>query len=358
MLESEFISLCRSIWPNLPTEQYSHSNYASALEFFELEARGLLSQQKDPRRTGLRQLTSLINHLSQHADVFDSRDVAIVQVRACIESATNDAVAHYWLDLAVRAMFTIDVRSIIPASRLYSSSSPSTTIRWDQGLSLTEAINTFFGSNRAMSHKPENCRILPSMSIPYLCKYRSYKVAWTSNLAEHLNINWRFKVITVYEHKVFLYNHLKNAQDPITPRAVLEEAIDTLNLLFPLNDPLTKRFLDRCGKTFHGLGYCGRPRAQCLDLGKFVVWQTNIARLMEIMDEQPTGLRQLALETDGSNLLPFLAFWVAIAVAILTILGLPFSIVSMYYAMKQYQLALAQACSEPGSAANLAQFCA
>src|SRR5207244_8887795 len=101
-------------------------------------------------------------------------------------------------------------------------------------------------------------RIDPAMTMSHLSGSRGLKVFWTSNLADHLAINWKSRVVSVYEHKICLWNHLNSKVEPIIPREILEEAIDTLNLLFPLNDSPTKDFLKQNGKPFYGLGYCKR----------------------------------------------------------------------------------------------------
>ncbi|KAK8103489.1 uncharacterized protein PG998_010522 [Apiospora kogelbergensis] len=195
------------------------------------------------------------------------------------------------------------------------------------------------------------------MSMAYLCQRRGFKVYWTSNLADHLNVNWRYKTITVYEHKIFLWNTLQYSSNSLTPPWILVEAIDTLNVLFPLGDEMTNKLLQRHSKVLSGIGYCGSPRHKCLDLAKFSIWRDSMADLVEIMNEEPSGVRQLALESDGRNMLPFLTFWVAIVVATLGVLSIPFAIVSMKYTVKQYDLALAQACSAPGAQDSLPHYC-
>ncbi len=198
-------------------------------------------------------------------------------------------------------------------------------------------------------------RIDPRMTIAYLSYHGRIMVLWTSNLADHLSIDWKNRVITVYEHKISLWNHLKYTKQQLIPRDVLEEAIDTLNLLFPLNDAGTRDFLRQNGKPFYGLGYCNRE--QCYDLEKYSYWRGRVAELMEIMNEEPSGLQQLLLSKDGRNLLQFATFWVAVAVAILTIVSIVSGTVQTVYALKQYNLAVAQACATPGSAELLPRYC-
>ncbi|KAJ8127022.1 hypothetical protein O1611_g6615 [Lasiodiplodia mahajangana] len=160
-------------------------------------------------------------------------------------------------------------------------------------------------------------RIHPSLSLAYLCNDRGFKVFWTLNISEHLNIGWKSKITTIYEDKVFLWNHLRNSKTPIVPREILEGAIDTLNLLFLLNNRLMTTLLAQNGKECQGLGYCSRPRDLCLDLGKFNIWKDHIAELVEVMNEEPIGLKQPTLEKDGRNFLPFITFWVVIYVGVI-----------------------------------------
>ena len=123
-----------------------------------------------------------------------------------------------------------------------------------------------------------------------------------------------------------------------------------------MNDSPTKRFLKQSGKSFYGLGYCKRER--CYELEKFRIWRERIADLMDVMDEEPKGVQQLALSKDGRNLLSFATFWVASTVAILTIISIAFGTVQTIYSVKQYNLAIAQACSAPGAMDALPQYCA
>ncbi|KAK5629526.1 hypothetical protein RRF57_005241 [Xylaria bambusicola] len=333
MLREQYNQVCRSIWPNLTKEEYSRSAYTGIQKYFE-------SQTCRESRDDCSIILSIINELMSKEGTLFSRSSYIAAVRTQLSNSLSEAAILSYSERTLRIMVNLDIR--VGHRRESISRVGSFAIDWEDDTSLGEAIGNHFAGD---SRHVVTGRIDPALSLGYLCTYRGFKVFWTSNISEHLHISWKSKIVTVYEHKLFLWNHLRNSETPIIPRSVLEEAIDTLNLLFPLNDRLTTKFLVQNGKDLQGLGYCSRPRDICLDIGNFNVWRERIAELVEVMNEEPKGLRQLALEKDGRNLLPFVTFWVAVAVAFLSLLNLPFAVISMNYSIKQYDLALAQAVS-------------
>ena len=338
MLRDEHARICHSIWPNLTKEDYHQDTYAGIRRHFDSQTKDIANRENNNDFTVI---LSLIRETTSIEEVLFSRSNFITTAKAQIPSSLSESMGISYSERALRMMFCLDIR--VGNKRESGLRAGSSLIDWEDSTSLSEAIvKHFAGDNRHVV----TGRIDPTLSLAYLCTYRGFKVFWTSNISEHLHISWKSKIVTVYEHKLFLWNHLRNSENPTIPRPILEEAIDTLNLLFPLNDHLTKRFLAQNGKSFQGLGYCSRPRDKCLDIGSFNIWRDRIAELVEVMNEEPKGFKQLALEKDGRNFLPFFTFWVAIAVAFLAVLNLPFAIVSMNYTIKQYELALAQAVSK------------
>ncbi|KAH8742785.1 hypothetical protein F5882DRAFT_423926, partial [Hyaloscypha sp. PMI_1271] len=57
------------------------------------------------------------------------------------------------------------------------------------------------------------------------------------------------------------------------------------------------------------------------------------------------------------NVAGWATFWIGILVLILTLVSIAFGTVSTVYAIKQYELALAQACSTEGAAQLLPNYC-
>ncbi|KAI0400359.1 hypothetical protein F4802DRAFT_585252 [Xylaria palmicola] len=355
MLKDDFVQTCRRIWPNLTKEEYLHRSYVGVLAYFESQARGIAGHSSDGGEVDYSAMLSIIDALASNCNALSTRGGCVAATRAQLPKSTPETVVMRCCERALRMILSLDIR--LDSREGLVSRAGSSTVDWGDHMSLARAIENHFVSNGHHTRDAVTGRINPSLSVAHLCTYRGFKVFWTSNLCEHLSISWKSKIITIYEHKIVLWNHLRSSETPVIPRSILEEAIDTLNLLFPLNDRPTTTFLSQNGKDFRGVGYCSRPRDACLDLGKFNIWRGRVAELVEAMNEEPKGLRQLALEKDGRNFLPFVTFWVAISVALLSALSLPFAAISMLYTIKQYDLALAQACSDSNVRDALPQYC-
>lgn len=91
----------------------------------------------------------------------------------------------------------------------------------------------------------------------------------------------------------------------------------------------------------YGLGLCNRARR--LDMGGYRVWRSQIAGLIEIFNEPPRNLWQLL--SDKRDLKEWATFWLGLMVFVLTIVSIVTGTVSSVYAVKQYNLARAQACA-------------
>lgn len=85
--------------------------------------------------------------------------------------------------------------------------------------------------------------------------------------------------------------------------------------------------------------------------------------MQQVLDGPPSGLQQLALDRNRSNVLAFSTFWIATLAAVLAVVGLIAGVVSTVYSKKsydiallQYKLSVAQACAAPGATEQL-EFC-
>jgi hypothetical protein len=118
------------------------------------------------------------------------------------------------------------------------------------------------------------------------------------------------------------------------PGEILDEAIRTLDLLFPSGDPKTKEFLDEETVQLYIVDPSELPRATELD--EFRYWRTNMAQLLILLNGPPETFAQTLLDT--RNLSQFATLWVAISgVFLLTIL---FGMLSTIYSVKQYRVAI------------------
>jgi len=209
------------------------------------------------------------------------------------------------------------------------------------------------------------------LTLEYLCTYHSFDVLWTSNLKEHLQIQWQGKhqsrpLIMIYQHKIFLWNELRFPSHSLLPPPLVSEALDTLNLLLPYNSTHTSKFLASNKRThLYALGWCGRSSLPLHNLSHYHYFRDQIAELSDIVNGAPTGIPQLKLDRGARNLMGFLNFWVALLVGVFTIFSIAFGSASLVLSkwqydlgVVQYQLSLAQACLTPNATSLLPRFCA
>ena len=184
------------------------------------------------------------------------------------------------------------------------------------------------------------------VNIKNICRLR---VRWTDNLSDHLRLEGPRgqRCLSIYRHKLGLVNHMKGPKPHIIPTEVLDEAIRTLDLLFPFGDPKTEAFLDEEMIRFWMIAPLESPRSA--KLGEFKYWRSNLVQLLKLYNGPPETVIQTLLDT--RNISQFATLWVAIfGVFFLTIM---FGVISTVYSIKQYQislkayeLALAQACQQ------------
>jgi hypothetical protein len=127
------------------------------------------------------------------------------------------------------------------------------------------------------------------------------------------------------------------------------EAIDTLNLLFPLGHSPTDSLLEKYKKSFNRLGNCNRQPV--FDISHYVYWQSRIEELQAILDGPRSGLGQLGWGKNRNDMFNSLTIWIAIFVAILTVVSIGTGVASTVFAMRaldlaqrQYQLSLVEIC--------------
>lgn len=134
---------------------------------------------------------------------------------------------------------------------------------------------------------PQQRELEQRLTMEHLSSHYGYNLRWTGNLAEHLQIDLKSREIAVFEHKICLRNFQRfGGLNVPLPADVVGEALNTLNLLFPLSDKSTKSFL-RNKRSFYGLGHCGRDRQ--LVSSAYRYWRTEIDSLANIVLETPRG---------------------------------------------------------------------
>lgn len=284
----------------------------------------------------------------------------------------SDAAIINSMCLAVSIWATIEVNTPTKSALRPGEEETKRAVDWEDSETLSQVISQAFPvpQTAGLAHTQF---IDPKLTMEYLCKYHSFNMLWTDDLTEHLATTWgggfgnvsTKPTIRVYRHKILLRNELEYYPTcSILPRDLLEETLDSLNLLFPYNDHATKRFLDKQqgGRSFYNLAWCGRQRV--LDPSKYVRWREKISHLSEISKGSPVGFPQLLPDRDGRNVMQSVNFWTAFWVGAFTVISVAFGIVSLILAKQaldltrlQWELSLAQACADDKSG-DLAKFCA
>ncbi|RYP68711.1 hypothetical protein DL771_006512 [Monosporascus sp. 5C6A] len=347
------VDLLHIIWPRLPSHNLRRDDYEHLLNYLRFEFKHLAAPTALPITDAMRYLVHL------QANVAEPQATALEVLRTQLRKSPSHSVNDIgrFAEFLAKAWLTISVTISRPQALPWQAS-----VVWNEGTLLEKAISNSFQRLKTAHHDgvstPES--IPGHFTIPYLTKNYRWTVQWSDNLTEHLTLDWANKIVTIYQHKICLLNHLQYSQDCPIPQDVLEEALDTLNVLFPPSDIATQRYLGDQGRLFHLLGYCNRDDYR--DLEHYAYWRKNLRQLLGELRDPPYGWRQLRLDENRRNLKEFAMFWIAAVVAVALAVG--FGIASTYFAARgydiavaQYKLALAQACSAPGANITLPEYC-
>jgi hypothetical protein len=277
--------------------------------------------------------------------------------------ASTDAAQHA-LGIIARVWTMLDIR--ISPSRYQ----PLEPLTWLESESIYHVTQRFF------THKAQSQLALvlpgtidPDLTAARLVKNHGFRILWTSNLAEHLTINWTAKRrrLKVFEHKFWAYRHLTHPESSPIPRQVLQELLATYNLLFPMFSKEAKSLLKEndMAKSFYSLpGTCGRTASR--NWSDYSYWRLELHNLTQVLDEPPQGMQQLwRTRRKDPNILNIVLFWISgVTVAILSIVASVCGLLSVQYAIEsrdiarsQFELELAQACADDTLRGKLANHC-
>ncbi|KAI8627680.1 hypothetical protein F5Y19DRAFT_440779 [Xylariaceae sp. FL1651] len=338
------LEFVRSFWPSLDDDAFQHEHYTRFLKFIDRQMSRTREYPGGYSEQTLDGVAEYIRHLRENLAL---RKIDLVENYNQEVSRTLDLAATIWLTILVDTETT------------------SHSIIWNNQNTIEQVILPGF-STAIINNDTNDMRrdmIPPSLTMAYLCRRYGFTVAWTDDLRYHLNIDWENHKITVYEHLIYLSNYLfYPAASPI-PTNIVEEAIDTINLLFPSDEKGTRKFLRARQRNFDRFGYCGRERR--LHLSKYHHWRAKLKLLKEVMEGQAKGINQLMLHKERRNFLDWATFWVAVIVALLTIItSLAFGVVGIVYAVRSYEvgkqqldIAIAMACVDAETAARLPKYC-
>lgn len=254
----------------------------------------------------------------------------------------DDLATQRALEMSVRIALTINVNSsdmAVGGVAFYEQ-----PLDWYREESVLDLVNKAFPTKHGLE-LPAEAEIDGAFAAEYLVSNCGVELEWTNYLTDHLRLDQSRRVLLVYRHKVFLKDRGGDSGggggggEELIPAGVLDEALDTLNLLFPFGDLATQQLLTRHHEDgFYNLGTCGRDRV--LELSRFKYWRHELETLLLVYHSPPRTWKQLAV--DRRNKLEWSAFWVTVMVAVLTLVSIPCSIIQAVYSVKAYRLALAQ----------------
>jgi hypothetical protein len=242
------------------------------------------------------------------------------------------------IELAVRLWLTLDIHSA--EIRVGPESIDRFPIDWNLSLTLAQLLENQF-KRRTITHSKDNFpRFDRKLTATYLVKTCGIRVQWSDNIATHLDFDLEGLVLTIYRQKASLISQIGSSQKIPIPKKMLEEALGTLDLLFPFGNTATKSLLFEKGQP--SLYTLGASKTHVdLDLAHYEYYGDKLEQLLEAFDKTTQTWRQLAF--DRRNKLEWSAFWVTIMVALLTIISIPCNIIQATYSVMAYQAALSQA---------------
>ncbi|KAF0316722.1 hypothetical protein GQ607_016064 [Colletotrichum asianum] len=358
------IPMCNMIWPVLSERPYPADQYTN----LAMHVREQLSQATRPLEafisspTNAEKMAMIVASVRDHpsrplGEILDHLSPSVLE-----KDKLNPSIIEALLHAAsLNAM--VKLPELGTCNNFENEDRPTAG---KDGHSLQEAVSSMFSTP---TRRPEDQLIDHKLTMSYLSVYHKYDVIWVNDLTQHLQIDRSLRTIKIFQHKIWLSAHASIPGQSLLGDALVCEALDTLNLLFPQHDRRNHSFLNDRGQRFYSLGYCGRERN--LHLQDYRYWGSNLEQLMDIMKEPRRGFWQLVPNARQLNILESANFWVAIFVACLAIISFAFGLVAVVYAKKsldvslesleltrlQYQLSVAQACTDPDQAKRLPLFC-
>ncbi|CBX98744.1 hypothetical protein IAQ61_007635 [Plenodomus lingam] len=337
--------LINGFWPylGLKVEDYIEEDYVDFLGYIDAVGTGLWPYRQSFAIQDVKGLLVIVANLRRYQN--SVRETLVGEVMKNLSTSTTPEHVARSLEIAARLWLGINVASkSLSVGPNYPRGS---RIEWPADRTLAEVISKQL-SNKASWAPIDEFSLDESFTAVNLKNICRLRIQWTHNLADHLRMKGLRgrRSLFIYRHKILLVNHLRDPNPTIIDPSILEEAIRTLDLLFPFGDSKSADFLETEGVHFYSIS-SGGPRPY--DLDEFIHWRNHLAQLLRILHGPPETATQTL--TDTRNLSQFATLWVAIfgvfALTILFgILATVYSIKSYRVALGSYNLALTAACHE------------
>jgi hypothetical protein len=282
-----------------------------------------------------------LDKVRYHGDLFTAQNFdAIFSIIGTLRDSISeryDNVVRRSVELTLRIWLTINAHTAdIFVGPISAGDAP---IDWPDDVSLEQLLRGCFGRRVQIPLQKGTTTLDPAFTATYLVNTCGVRLHWTDDILTHLSFDLKRLVLAVYRHKACLLSHLDSPWGCPISKEILEETLDTMDLLFPPWDLATKHLLMKEGQqSLYTLG-CRRGN-RVLDVAHYQYFGEALEHLMESFDKAPQTWRQLAL--DCRNKLEWSAFWITVMVAILTVVSIPCNIIQATYSVKAYRVALAQ----------------
>lgn len=337
--DQEYIK--RNLWPK--SDLSSIDEYRSYFNFFH----GEISSLTFPRNHPIDHKKFAMESCSDFTKVAKLMESNVDRKRTEIASEigerfpnTTKAQQIRSMELTVRLWLTLHVRS---PDYAVGNMSVVEDIEWLDNTTLNEMVKNCFPKSTYTPSEPD-LRISRSFTMPTIRKLCRVKVHWTHNLKDHLYYDYSRTTVHIYPHKTILISHL-NEPCEVLPKGLLTETIRTLELLFPVYEESTLKYLKSQNQDFYRDPTMHVSPAT--NFGEFDYWRRRLVELHDVFHQAPRSIPQMW--NDRRNPMQWWTFWLAAFFSVLTVV---FGVLSSYtgfwqlkHAEKSYELALLQACA-------------
>ena len=329
-----------AFWPN---SKSSIAEYASYFRYFQWTLsvlawpKGIIDSEQFALKT-YGDLARTVRCMETNIDL--NRLMIAEKLRDELPKSSQGQILRS-MDLAARLWLTLHVRSgDFPVG---PSLSDITETQWMDRMSLQNMVQECFQpSTYSIEH--HDARIDTAFTVKNLRKLCRIKIQWTANLRDHLDYDRSTGTLHLFPHKICLTSHLES--NDVLPKDLVAETLRTLDLLFPFGEESTQKYLAENGQDFYRTS--SRDLSRATDFGEFRYWRRRLVELHGLFHQAPRSVLQMW--HDRRNPIQWWTFWLAVVIALLTVL---FGVISSYtgfqqvaLAEKAYQLSVLQACSQ------------
>jgi len=239
--DQQKLELLRKFWPNsgLSIKDGCEESFDT---YFQYVGQQLSSLHAHPAKFAAQDFEETTNLIQILMDNRSKNRKQVVDVVKKSFLNVEDVAVIRSAELTLRLWLTMNIHS--PTTAVGPIQAGDTALEWFDGESLDDLVKRQFKESALpLSTSKAESRIDSALTAAYLFSVCGVTIDWTDNLVDHLRLDRKRRVLTIYRHKICLLNHAKSLLPPIIPRPILEEAIDTLNLLFPFGDGQTRALL-------------------------------------------------------------------------------------------------------------------